>query len=70
MCQVSCFFFLGGGGDKKRDSEKQWKKCSGIQDFRRSGIAGTKHPFQTPVVDDYEASCICSWTYSDSVSVE
>ena len=48
MCQVSCFFF----GNKKRDSGRQWKKCSGIQDFRRSGIAGTKHPFQTPVVDD------------------
>ena len=42
------FFFFG---NKKRDSGKQWKKCSGMQDFRRSGIAGTKHPFQTPVVD-------------------
>lgn len=66
MCIVSCFF-----GNKKRDSLKQRKKCSGMQDFRRSGIAGTKHPFQTPVVDDStKLKAFVVWTYSDSVSVE
>ena len=42
-----------------------------MQDFHRSGIAGTKHPFQTPAVDDStKLKAFVVWTYSDSVSVE
>lgn len=63
-----CFLFFW---KQKTRFAKATEKCSGMQDFRRSGIAGTKHPFQTPVVDDStKLKAFVVWTYSDSVSVE
>ena len=67
-CNVSSFlfFFLE---TKNAIRESNGKSAQGCRIFVGAGLREQNTPFR-PCCWLYEASCICSWTYSDSVSVE